>query len=42
VITGDGVITGDLVVNAQSAMLGGDFSSVFVIALDDGTDNLDY
>jgi len=42
VITGDGVITGDLVTSAQSAMMNGDKSSMMTAAADDGSDCLDY
>jgi len=42
VITGDGVITGDLFVAAQSATLNGDDTSLMNAEVDDGTDFVDY
>jgi hypothetical protein len=42
VITGDGVITGDLILQAQSATLNGDETASMPAELDDGTDYLDY
>jgi hypothetical protein len=42
VITGDGVITGDMVANAQSAMKNGDSGSTMAASSDDGTDFVDY
>jgi hypothetical protein len=41
VITGDGVITGDMVATAQAAMVGGDACSASITP-DDGTDCLSY
>jgi hypothetical protein len=42
VITGDGVITGDLTLQAQSATLGGDETTSMPLTIDDGVDFLDY
>jgi hypothetical protein len=42
VITGDGVITGDLFLQAQSAALEGDATEAMDAAVDDGVDCLDY
>jgi hypothetical protein len=42
VITGDGVITGDLTLQAQSATVNGDETSSMPAEADDGIDYLDY
>jgi predicted RecA/RadA family phage recombinase len=42
VITGDGVITGDMVASAQSAMKNGDNGSKMAASSDDGSDFVDY
>ena len=41
-ITGDGVITGDLFLQAQSASLAGDETEAMAATVDDGADCLDY
>jgi hypothetical protein len=41
-VTGDGVVTGDLIINAQSAMIIGDMSLSMEAVVDDGIDFLDY
>jgi hypothetical protein len=42
VITGDGVITGDLYLQAQSATVSGDQTSAMTVVGDDGIDCLEY